>query len=916
MKSIIEFLCFSEKFLLYELHTTMNTLYRLCLRSFKGFTISLVAGLFLVSNMAFTVHAQISGVTAPVVPITGPEQDCGAALPIADSVFVQPNVYRGLGRTQDLNQSSCIGIERNSVWYRVVMPASGRFGFTLEPQNPNDDFDWAVYRIPVGRTWADIPADSNGSLQVSCNFAASFGATGPNGRGNMNRQDGDGSPFNALIPVNAGEVYFIVVNTSVPAQSGYRLNFTPSSFVNTVGAASSRIFHADTTKPRLSVFTADQNSCGVFTLAATFSEYIRCASVQPSDFTLLTPFGQSLAITGVAAPRCAAATNNFDTTYTLTLAQPINETGTYSLAVSNVTTLTGITLQSSTSQSLSFPTLRPRISGEGVTTGPTGTVALVCTGGTIVLDAGGGYVRYIWSTSPTMTLGTSGNAGVVSDDRVFVTSRPATYYVLVQDKNGCLGRASVSVQNRTDGIKPVIQSFAYLCNQGSAYIGLAGQYASYRWSTGDTNAAINATQPGVYSVTVRDFGGCIGTASVTVERRFDSIALPAQVSGILQFCEGSSTTLETNRFMANYQWFLNGDSLRMADNVPMADRYRLTVTRPGVYRVRINNNGCTFESPSVTVRMNPLPTQPVVTQRGNLLGSSPSQSYQWLTLAPSGSTPINGATSREFVAPRDGRYAVQITDSNGCQAVSPALDVRRSEGFARLRVGTVTGDVGRIVEIPIYLDSARNLEATGVSSFAATLRMSAQLLAPMDNRLKDSLANNERFIRVTLPVRPVDANGLLDKFRFLLIRGTTTASVLSLQSVTPLPVNIGVSVTTATGFVALNPRVTTPSGSALQEASEASESSTHSLAPLVECQPNPAMGGAVSLKYILPQDDTVTVSLTDAMGSTIKTYIASKMTTAGEHSLAVNADELKTGTYFIVVRTPRHITTSRLTVLR
>jgi hypothetical protein len=903
----------------------MNILQRLCVQhrqepvqSPKGLRLRLTlasivtAAVLMSSGLAPVVYAQPS---ASLAPITGPEQDCGAALPITDSIFAQPNIYRGFGRVQDLNSSSCIGLERNAVWYKVVPLSSGRLGFTLEPQNPNDDFDWAVYRIPAGRTWADIPSDSTGSLQVSCNFATSNGPTGPNGRGDKNRQDSDGSPFNALIPVNAGEAYFIVINTSVPAQGGYRLNFSSSSLG--AGAVSvAQMFRAEATAPRLATFSAEQNSCGVFTLTATFSEYVRCASVQAADFVLTAPTGQTIAITGTASARCGAAVNNFDTTYTLTLAQPINESGAYTLAASGVTTLAGAAVQSSTSQTLSFPTLRPRITGEGVASGSSGAVALVCTGGTVVLDAGGGYVRYTWSSSAT-------SSASLGDGRTFVARRTGTYFVTVQDKNGCVGRASVTVQNRTDGIVPVIQGFAYICNRGSAYIGVAAQYASYRWSTGDTTFAIFASQPGTYSITVRDFGGCEGTASVTVERRYDSTMPPAQLSGALQFCEGTSTTLETNRYMASYQWYFNGDSLRLPDAIPMADRYRLNVTKPGVYKVRISNNGCTFDSREVTVRSNALPATPTITRRGNVLTSTPSQTYQWFSASSSTVTAIAGANSRDFVVQRDGRYVVQVSDSNGCQAISAPIDILRAEGRAALRVGVVSAnDFGRFVTIPVFLDSASNLEATGATGFTALLRMNAQLLQPADPRLRDSLFNGERFIRLLLPLRPTGPGGLLDTFRFQFIRSIAvvpvTSTVLALHAASTVPSNVGVTVTTATGTATVN-RNLTFGGSGSEQGGDADvlgAISASVAAPNVETVPNPATDGSVAVKYILPQEDTVTVSLADAMGIPIKTLVTAKLTAAGAHSLMMNTNELKTGTYFVIVRTPQHVSTRQMTVLR
>jgi hypothetical protein len=833
-------------------------------------------------------------VATPPVLTTGPEQDVRGALPIVDSVFVQPNIYRGFGRTMDLGAASCLGVERNSVWYKVTPLTSGNLGFTLEPNIAADDFDWAVYRVPTGRAIADIASDP--SLEISCNFSNTPGATGPNGRSTRNRQDSDGSPFNALIPVNAGETYYIVVNTATPAISGYRLNFS-SSAPSLIGRT---LAPSAAAAPRMMNFTVEQGTCSVESLALTFSEYVRCSGIQARDFIVLTPDSVRVAVAEVVSARCSRSPNNFDTTFTLTLAQPLTLTGIHTIFLNRpITTLSGATVQGSLSQMLQFPDLRPTIVSERGAA-PSNGVFLVCSGGSVTLDAGGGFTNYSWSSTASVTTTSTVSSSPFSTARTITVNQPGRYVVTVRDKNGCSGQTTATVAWQADALSPTLWGFDYFCGTGSTLIGVANpeRYASFRWSTGEATPFISVSQPGVYSVIVRDLGGCEGSASKRIERVNES-TLAVNIGGSAQFCEGESTTLSaSNEFFNEYQWFLNGMP------VINATKPTLTVVQPGVYSLRIRINGCTVTSPSVTVRRNALPIAPVITQRGNVLLSSGGQMYQWLRASSLSTTAtftvVTGATASMFVPQQNGVYAVAITDANGCRAISAPIEVRRVEGQATLEVGSVSGEQGRTVEIPIFLRNARALEATGTSGFTGILRFSSQLLRPEDPRLRDSVVAGEYFVRVNLPAQPIDASGLLDKYRFTLVFGSTSSTVVALQNASAVPQGVGVTVATVAGVASLRGRFILTTTSIVS----------------VEAYPNPVLSGAAELQYELAAADVISITLTNALGAPVKTLLVGKEMPQGKHSLPIPTDDLQTGTYFIHVRTLSHTVQARMTILR
>ncbi len=152
------------------------------------------------------------------------EQDCINAITVCQPVYYQENSYTGSGNiTNEITPGlSCLGAgELNAVWYRVVAAGQGYLGFNISPNNNTDDYDWAVFDLTYYQCSevATLP-----QLQISCNFSGSTfpnAVTGPNG--DINVQD------EPLIEVVPGHIYYICVSNFSSTQSGYTLDFAPST---------------------------------------------------------------------------------------------------------------------------------------------------------------------------------------------------------------------------------------------------------------------------------------------------------------------------------------------------------------------------------------------------------------------------------------------------------------------------------------------------------------------------------------------------------------------------------------------------------------------------------------------------------------------------------------------------------------
>jgi hypothetical protein len=82
-----------------------------------------------------------------------------------------------------------------------------------------------------------------------------------------------------------------------------------------------------------------------------------------------------------------------------------------------------------------------------------------------------------------------------------------------------------------------------------------------------------------------------------------------------------------------------------------------------VHAVNSCNSGA---SSSITINVDPLPTNPTITQSGSTLQSSTGTSYQWYF----NTNPISGATSQTYSPPADGSYQVSVWNSFGCSSTS------------------------------------------------------------------------------------------------------------------------------------------------------------------------------------------------------------------------------------------------------
>lgn len=265
-------------------------------------------------------------------------------------------------------------------------------------------------------------------------------------------------------------------------------------------------------------------------------------------------------------------------------------------------------------------------------------------------------VSYQWSSFP------SGFNSTLSNPSVTPTQNTVYYLQATNTSTNC---SSFDTVNVTVTSQPTASITALgpttFCQGGSVTLEANSGFANYSWSNGVTGTnTITVTQGGTYTVTLGNSPTCQATSSpITIT--VNNPVVPVISANNTSICNGSNAIISvTNGSFNSYNW--NGTS---------GSGSSVTVNQSGTYSVTtIDANGCSATSNNITFTVNTAST-PVITQNGNLLTSSAAVSYQWYL----NGNPINGATSQSYTATQNGSYTVEITDSNGCTAMSNPINI-------------------------------------------------------------------------------------------------------------------------------------------------------------------------------------------------------------------------------------------------
>jgi len=511
------------------------------------------------------------------------------------------------------------------------------------------------------------------------------------------------------------------------------------------------------------------------------------------------------------------------------------------------------------------------------TVSPGGTIEC-CPGDSILLDAGAGYMGYLWSDG--------------SRHRYLWAHRPGAYSVSVIDRNGCAGHsvpAHVLFHQRPSAfiIGPVV-----VCSGAPAAYSVPHRSdVRYVWSVsggvivGPVDSHVvsvdwRGTTGGSVMVRISGRDGCIATGDA-IDVRVGDTALARIGPGLKpHLCTGSSLVLDAGPGYQQYVW--STGETTPAISVDRAGRYAVSI---------VDESGCHGSSGSIDV-VEVAPPTPTITasgpgiiRRGEPLVLDAGDGfvdYLWST----------GAGTQRIVVRDEGVYGVHVTDDNGCSAVAPPFhvvrghDSRDSADF-RIVVGSGHASPGEKVQITLRL-VGRDPSTMGGVRLTGGLRFNRTLLVPCDSTPVGQLLEKDRVVPISVDLDLPEGEDLLT-LAFIAAIGNEASTPLLLE---------GAAISGLDLAVGIDPGLFTLSDLCVDQGERlVSDIGAMSLRSV---RPNP-VAGLIEVDYDLVEDRLATLVLVDILGRPVFPVVELSGG-AGSHRASLDLHDLPPGAYQLVLR--------------
>lgn len=493
------------------------------------------------------------------------------------------------------------------------------------------------------------------------------------------------------------------------------------------------------------------------------------------------------------------------------------------------------------------------------------------------------------STIPT-SLPTSLNCVPSFDFELHVddTTRCARGTVMARD---CKGNITSPFQlSFNKGAKPTITpDKLILCNPTDSVVLTAnGSFRTFNWSNNASGARIVVRSAGSYTVTADDGVGCAASSDpVTI---VSSPATPAVTpAGPIVLCAPDNVKLDAGAGFKSYQWW-NG-----ATKLTGANSETLLVTSTGTYSAQVTNAAdCDGVSQPVSVTINPIPPQPVITSNAGVLSSTPASSYQWSLIGKD----IPGATSQTYTPLTGGDYTVTITDANGCQNTSQPFS---NAGATLIAVDTVSSREGAHITIPLRIVTSQSVPQGVERTWNAIIRFNKTLLVPKDPTVTSAILGNDRIVQYT--GKTLATQGTLQPLAFVAALGSDSCTPITIDSFWWNTPNL--YVTKQNGQFCL--------------AELCTQGGTRFFNPdgkftLSVARPSPAQH-SVTIDYSLIESGHTTLVVSDLLGREVLRLVDA-VQEPGTYTVSADIGPLSTGTYIYSLRTPTLVQSHHLQIAR
>jgi PKD repeat protein len=212
-----------------------------------------------------------------------------------------------------------------------------------------------------------------------------------------------------------------------------------------------------------------------------------------------------------------------------------------------------------------------------------------------------------------------------------------------------------------------------ICTGDSLVLNAASSNATYSWQNGSIDSTFIVTSSGTYWVVVTK-GACSVTDTVNVITSTCNFPNANFTCSQTNLCNNTCINFTDNSTLnpVSWNWSFPGGSPPTSNQQNPAN---ICYNQSGNFNVTLvacNGSGCDTVIMNNFITVFPDLQFSAIVQHGDTLFSVPGLSnYQWYF----GSSLIQNANSYFYVAPQNGTYGVQVTDSNGCTAFATILDV-------------------------------------------------------------------------------------------------------------------------------------------------------------------------------------------------------------------------------------------------
>ena len=203
-----------------------------------------------------------------------------------------------------------------------------------------------------------------------------------------------------------------------------------------------------------------------------------------------------------------------------------------------------------------------------------------CQGDSILLDAGAGFLGYLWNTGAT--------------GETIYASHAGAYSVKALSPNGCYGADTLRIIQLFPLPAAHLNSDNWLCEDSSRVLNAGTGYSSYLWQDGSTGPGLRVDTTGTYWVKITDNYGCTGGDTVAITEIISNpkgFLIPDTV-----ICNGYPSTIAAKPGFSTYNW--SSGETTSSISVKQAGNWSLTVTDEhgcsGTEDVAITSKQCLF----------------------------------------------------------------------------------------------------------------------------------------------------------------------------------------------------------------------------------------------------------------------------------------------------------------------------------